>query len=364
MDLRALVVDDSIIFRKVVRDCLTTIPGVEVVGVARDGHSAVEAIRSQRPDVVTLDVEMPGLDGLEVLEALEREKIDTTVIMISSHTQRGATTTTRALEIGAFDFILKPNHGAIEDNIRELGASLRIQIEAIRRRSGLSSSPSRIRRTTPTTQAMPAASVPAKKQASMLNLDAICIGISTGGPKALSEIIPALPAELSVPILVVQHMPPIFTATMAGGLDQQSKVNVVEATDGMRLCGGTVYIAPGGKQMRVGGYAGCWTAEITDDPAIKSCKPSVDFLFHSAAQQFGARVLGIIMTGMGDDGVDGCRSIARKGGTVWAQDQATSIVYGMPRQIVDHGLADEVRSLQDIGRGIVQQASRAKAVTR
>lgn len=361
-NLRALVVDDSLIFRKVVRDSLASIDGVDVIDVARDGESAIEKIRLLRPDVVTLDVEMPGLDGLQVLEAIQQQKIDTNVIMISSLTTRGAETTTRALAIGAFDFILKPNHDSLEANTIELRTELGRRIEILRRRigqsgrtmtrSGAVESPKSPLRA-PTNMRPNACSITRTVDAAgRMNLSAICIGISTGGPKALSEMIPRLPANIDVPILIVQHMPPLFTKTMAEGLDQQSKLTVVEAADGMRLRGGHVYIAPGGRHMRVGGFPGAWTAEITNADPIKSCRPSVDYLFTSAAEHFHSQVLGIVMTGMGDDGVDGCRAIAAKGGRVWAQDKPSCAVYGMPRQVIEAGLADEVLPLSQIDRWI------------
>ncbi len=375
MNLRALVVDDSLIFRKVVRDSLASIAGVEVVDVARDGISAIEKIRTLRPDVVTLDVEMPGMDGLQVLEELQRQSIDTNVIMISSLTSRGAETTTRALAIGAFDFILKPNHESLEANTHELQTELARRIEVLRRRMGRA--PMRSVVATPLRRASQTDLATRCDRSSLhetsndvadlaasekLNLHAICIGISTGGPKALNEMLPKLTASINVPILIVQHMPALFTKTMAEGLDRQCKLTVVEAADGMRLRGGHVYIAPGGRQMKVGGYPGAWTTEITDAAPIKSCRPSVDYLFASAAEQFRSQVLGIIMTGMGDDGVDGCRAIAAKGGTVWTQDKESCAVYGMPRQVVDAGLADRVLPLSMMDRWIQQHGCRQTAI--
>lgn len=385
-NLRALVVDDSLIFRKVVRDSLASIEGVEVIDVARDGESAIEKIRILRPDVVTLDVEMPGLDGLQVLEAIQRLKIDTNVIMVSSLTTRGAETTTRALSIGAFDFILKPNHECLQENTRGLRSELGRRIEVLRRRHGRTSqnrpqvhsndlsnrdirpaanqvvaSPGRTAAPNLAADLRPVAADPLLSSERM-NLSAICIGISTGGPKALNEVIPRLPATIDVPILIVQHMPPLFTKTMAQGLDANSALTVVEATDGMRLRGGQVYIAPGGRHMRVGGYPGAWTTEITDADPIKSCRPSVDYLFASAADQFRSQVLGIVMTGMGDDGVDGCRAIAAKGGSVWAQDKDSCAVYGMPRQVIDAGLADQVIPLSQMDRWIHRHGCRRTTV--
>lgn len=358
MKLRAIVADDSIIFRKVVRDCLADLRNVEVVDVAKDGESALQKIKQHRPDIVTLDVEMPGMNGLQVLEGIQRENISTNVIMISSHTQRGAATTTHALRMGAFDFILKPDKGDAMENSAKLCQELSNRIDSLRRR---------IDRPSLTTNVSAAPVVRSHATRSSSNstptdLDAICIGISTGGPAALTKLVGSLPASLSVPILVVQHMPPLFTKTLANGLNESSRLTVLEAENGMPLKGGTIYIAPGGKQMRVGGYPGAWTVEINNDPAIKSCRPSVDYLFASAAKQFGRRLLAIVMTGMGDDGLDGCRDVAKRGGSIWAQDEASSTVYGMPHKIVQAELADEVRSLSQIGDGISKLGCRIKAV--
>lgn len=365
MNLRAIVVDDSIIFRKVVRDCLADLPGVEVIDVARDGIAAVEKVRRHRPDLVTLDLEMPGLDGLQVLEQLNAEGIEANVIMVSSHTQRGAISTTKALEIGAFDFIVKPNHEDAAQNERQLKQEIGLRIAALRKRRvakqqahcGSTDEPQSNAKSnasdskSQTNEALSPQS-PARGSRVRTDLEAICIGISTGGPKALSKLVPRLSSDLEIPILIVQHMPPLFTQTMAKGLDQQTGLNVIEAANGIALKGGTIYVAPGGKQMRVGGYPGAWTTEITDDDAVRNCKPSVDYLFESAARQFRDRMLAIVMTGMGDDGLAGSRAVASRGGTIWAQDQATSTVYGMPRAVVDAGLAHEIRSLSELSAGI------------
>ena len=365
MTLRALVVDDSLIFRKVVRDCIAELPGVEVIDVAKDGIAAISKIKQLKPDVVTLDVEMPGMNGLQVLEELQREGISTKVIMVSSHTQAGARTTTKALAIGAFDFILKPCHDSARENYRELREQIGIRIQAIRRSQersvpAIRSSPPEVRvKTVPSTR-------PTKNATSKSNrrlpgdLDAICIGISTGGPKALAKLIPALPPSTDVPIFIVQHMPPVFTATLAKGLDEQSSLNVVEAEHGTPIKGGTVYIAPGGKQMRIDGYPGAWRIEITDDPAVRSCKPSVDYLFRSASEQFRDRMLAIVMTGMGSDGLEGCQEVANRGGQIWAQSESTCTVYGMPRVIIEAGLADEICSLDEITQNLISASRKSK----
>lgn len=390
MTIRALVVDDSVIFRKLVRDSLGRIPNVQVIDFAKDGHSAVEKIDKLRPDFVTLDVEMPGLNGLEVLRELQRRKIQTRVVMISSLTKRGAVTTTQALQLGAFDFVLKPDCKTFEENQEELFAQLKSRVQTIATppsssptRDGLSarvgngsqvakhtqtSSPNSVNgvsgsRVTPDSpmaeRPQHSASIASRPNTRSPNttrpmvLDAICIGISTGGPKALATLLPELPENFSVPILIVQHMPAIFTKSMAENLNQQCRLNICEASDGDRISRGSVYIAPGGKQMAVRGFPGAWTVEVTDDPPLRNCKPSVDYLFDSAAKQFGRRMLGIVMTGMGDDGLIGCQKIAASGGTVWSQSASTCTVYGMPKRVEEAGLSNEVIPLHQLADRIV-----------
>ncbi len=360
MAFRTIVVDDSIIFRKAVRDCFNTIPDVEVVDVASDGESAINKILHHKPDLVTLDVEMPGIDGLGVLKAIKEAKLSTNVIMLSSHTSRGAATTTKALALGAFDFILKPSHTTYDLNVAELTKSLTSRVSVLakigRRSTIVPPTHSPLARPIASAQMMPE---PSQRRRVSDRVDAVVIGISTGGPKALRDLLPTLPQKFSAPILIVQHMPPLFTATLADDLNKCCGLNVVEAEHGMPIRAGEVYIAPGGKQMRMGGFPGCFKIEITNDPAIKSCRPSVDYLFDSAAELVGKRLLAIVMTGMGDDGTDGSRNVRRCGGTVWAQDEASSTVFGMPRRVIESGLADAVFPLNDIGRELCRQVNKS-----
>lgn len=199
---------------------------------------------------------------------------------------------------------------------------------------------------------------PVHRRRSIDRVDAVVLGISTGGPKALRDLLPTLPKTFSAPLLIVQHMPPLFTATLVDDLNKCSDLTVVEAEDGMPIRAGEVYIAPGGKQMRMGGFPGCYKVEITNDPAVKSCKPSVDYLFESAAELVGKRLLAVVMTGMGDDGTDGCKSVRRREGTIWAQDEASSTVFGMPRRVIESGLADAVYPLREIGAELVRQVNK------
>lgn len=361
MPTRVLVVDDSLIFRKVVRDCLAEIPEVEVVGVARDGRAALEKIRTHRPDLVTLDVEMPGMDGLQVLEALQREKLNTTVIMLSSLTERGAATTTRALAIGAFDFIMKPSHQDAAENARELKKHLNRCVEAARRHQR----PTTALPNLPRRSAKPVSPKTAGKQASRTDFEVVCIGVSTGGPRALATLLPQITSPFPVPIVVVQHMPRLFTATMAKSLDSQSSLRVIEADDAMPLQAGTIYIAPGGKQLRLADGPSGRQTQVTDDPPVNSCKPSVDYLLQAANRCYGRHMLAIILTGMGNDGLAGCRQVSASGGEIWTQERSECTVYGMPRQVEQAGLADQVLNLQHMAAELNRFAGRRpnRAVT-
>lgn len=360
MTLRAIVVDDSLIFRKVVRDSLELAGDIEIVAVASNGAAAVERILAMRPDLVTLDIEMPGMDGLQVLQELQQHDLDTKVIMVSSLTERGAASTTRALALGAFDFILKPDHDSPAKNIAALQKQLNERITAIRRprRStggrASASGPSPVK---PTATRRPQA--PANRSVTG-KPDLVAIGISTGGPQALRQMIGELSPDLPVPIVIVQHMPAMFTASMAKDIDGHSRVTVSEAANGDPLNAGCVYVAPGGKQLRITGSGGCYRAEVTDDQPVRNCKPSIDYLFDSIGQLDLKQVLAIVMTGMGDDGMRGCQTLRQTGAMIWAQDEATSTVYGMPRQVVNAGIADRVLPLDEIAPAIMRSCGKSR----
>lgn len=347
--MRALVVDDSMLFRKVVRDALAQEPGVEVVGSAGDGRSALEKIDQLKPDVITLDLEMPGIDGLEVLRQLRTRPAPPAVIVISALTEAGAEMTTKALRLGAFDFVLKPNGPKLDENQARLQLELlpKIELLADRKHIKLNGQPAPAKCEV-ILHAPQHTATPSRAP------EIIAIGISTGGPSALHEMLPKLPASLSVPVVIVQHMPPKFTRSLADDLNRHCALEVQEAQDATRLQPGHVYIAPGGYQMKIEQFPRGLEIRITDDPPEKSCRPSVDYLFRSLAEIMGPRVLAVIMTGMGDDGFQGCQILKRHGARVMAQDAASCVVYGMPRQIVDHGLADMIRPLDAIADTIVE----------
>lgn len=364
--LRVLVVDDTVTYRKVVSTLLAEMPEIEVVGTAVNGKFALEKVEQLRPDLLLLDVEMPEVDGLEVLRRLRAAGSRAGAIVLSAFTAQGASTTLQCLELGAFDFVLKPSGGSMEANAERLRQELRPRLAAYARKcqvrailGGVVSSPtsenSAVRPTpaeTPDRSVGQPATVPAAPP------EVVAIGISTGGPKALTEMLPRLPGDLPVPVLIVQHMPPVFTKSLADDLDRHCSLRVQEAKDGQEVRAGTILIAPGGKQMKVSREAGHTVVRITEDPPENSCRPSVDYLFRSVAAVYGAHSLGVMMTGMGNDGSAGCRNIKRCGGHILAQDEASCVVFGMPRAAIEEGLVDRVAPLSDIAREIVRVVER------
>jgi two-component system, chemotaxis family, protein-glutamate methylesterase/glutaminase len=347
--MRVLVVDDSMLFRKVVRDALGKEPAIEVVSSAADGRAALDKIDQFHPDAITLDLEMPEIDGLGVLRELRTRRNPPGVIVVSALTDAGAALTNQALKLGAFDFVLKPSGSNLDSNRDQLAADLlpKIRLLAERRQIVLDGGHAAADFAPAHVEPIPPA-IPQRAP------EIVAIGISTGGPSALHVMLPKLPSDLPVPIVIVQHMPPKFTRSLADDLDRSSAVRVAEGTNGQMLQPGTVYIAPGGMQTRIERQLRGLKLCVTDDPPEKCCKPSVDYLFRSLAQQLGPRVLAVVMTGMGDDGHAGCKLLKDRGAFVIAQDAASCVVYGMPRQIIEHGLADLVCPLGTIAEAIDQ----------
>jgi two-component system, chemotaxis family, protein-glutamate methylesterase/glutaminase len=333
--LKVVVVDDSALYRQMLLTVLGRIAGVEVVGTAADGDAAVELIARIRPDVVTLDVQMPGRDGIEVLRALKQRGLSPRSIMVSSLTAQGAPTTVAALMEGAFDFVLKPAGGDLHVTRDTIQRELAEKLAAVRESMGAPV----------VAAAKPPIELPFRPSA-VARFDAIVIGTSTGGPQALRAVIPRLPADLPVPVFVVQHIPAQFTGSLAERLDGMSPLRVVEAADGMLVGPGMVLVAPGGRHLGVG-HRGEQVACVLDDgPRRRGCRPSVDHLLESAARLWGGRVLAVMLTGMGCDGLDGCRELKQRGGTVLAQSAEGCVVYGMPKAVSDAGLVDEVVPLE------------------
>lgn len=354
MALRVLVVDDTIMYRKVVGDILAEMPDVEVVGTANNGKIALTRIASLKPDLITLDVEMPIMNGLETLEALQQEHPEVGVIMLSTLTKRGSDITMKALELGAFDFIAKPDADAKQENVQSLKNALHPRIKAFAKRRELKLLLKQKLRTAPTPVARPVTPTPPASSKRTGKSKAIAIGISTGGPNALTRMLPQLP-KLGVPIFIVQHMPPVFTKSLAESLDPKCQAEVREATHGEAVLPDVIYIAPGGKQMKVAsGAAGNKIIQITDDPPENNCKPAVDYLFRSVAREYGALSTGVIMTGMGGDGTLGLRVLKSFGAVTVGQDEETCVVYGMPKTAAEAGVVDVVAPLDMIASEITR----------
>ena len=360
MNLRVLVVDDTVTFRKILSDALVEIPGVEVVGSAPNGKMALTRILGLKPDLITLDIEMPEMDGLEVLQAIRTQGIDVGVIMVSSFTQHGSELTIRALELGAFDFITKSAEGGYEQNRESIRHALGPILKAFSHRREIRNILHDVHKSeeqlkphvglpAAVTQVKPV--LPSQRQATggTIRPKMVVIGVSTGGPNALTKVIPELPANLGVPVLIVQHMPPLFTRSLAESLDKQSPLHVKEAEDNELALPNIVYIAPGGKQMKVtANPEGNPLILITDDPPENNCKPSADTLFRSAALHFPGQACAVIMTGMGSDGTLGLRLIKRHPAKVIAQDESSCIVFGMPKEAIAAGVVDVVTPLDGI----------------
>lgn len=353
--IRVLVVDDSLVMRQMIADYLDREPDIEVVGTASDGHQAIQRCAALAPDVMTLDVQMPGMDGLKTLETL-LAKHPVPVVMVSSQTQAGAAITMDALERGAIDYVAKPDRGANAETVlgSELPRKVRLaagadvrRILEIRRRRKARPRPTKPLATPGGTSAGAAAASPA------LADKCIAVGVSTGGPPALASVFEALKPPMP-PLLVVQHMPAQFTKALAWRLDSRSSLTVCEARDGEPLKTDHVYIAPGARHMLVRGRPGTARIRISQDPPVSGHKPSADVLMKSVADVFGPKALGMIMTGMGRDGSDGCRAIRSSGGYVLGQDEASSDVYGMNKVAFVEGNVDRQFGLYEAARIVTQ----------
>jgi two-component system chemotaxis response regulator CheB len=346
--INVLVVDDSAFMRRAISRMLETEPDIVVCGTARNGEEAVLKAGQLHPDVITMDVEMPGMSGLDaVREIMSRAQIP--IIMVSALTQEGAQTTFRALDLGAVDFIAKPDAAYV--NIKDVARDLVSKVRVFARRGVARHVGPR-----PKVALPPLAEPPPARTVHSATFECVAIGTSTGGPVALSNIVPLLPAEFSTPIVIVQHMPPGFTRPLADRLNQASSISVVEGVDGMVLRNGQAIIAPAGRQLVLRRlYAsGDIEVHLRDDDANSLHVPSVDVMAASVADAYGAGTLAAILTGMGQDGVVGLRKVKDRGGFVIGQDAATSVVYGMPRAAAQAGLVDRVLPLDQIASALCE----------
>jgi two-component system, chemotaxis family, protein-glutamate methylesterase/glutaminase len=337
--IAVLVVDDSAVVRRIVASVLEADPGIRVVGTAACGRRALEQVERLAPDILTLDLEMPEMDGLETLRHLRRRHPRLPVIVFSMPTERAAAATLEALALGARDYVTKPG------NVGDAGAAVEvIRSELLPKIKALA--PRRSRIPAPVRGAPPAPVVAAPGRTDPHRI--LVIGSSTGGPDALETILRELPANLPVPVAVVQHMPAVFTRLFAQRLDGAAKLTVVEGRPGMRLEPGLVAVAPGDRHLVVVEDQGVMRVVTSQGARQNGCRPSVDVLFRSAAAAFGAGVLACVLTGMGYDGLRGCERLRAVGAEIVVQDEATSVVWGMPGAVAAAGLADRVRPLPAI----------------
>ncbi len=359
--LKILIVDDTLFYRKILCDIINDIPGVKTVGTASNGKIALSRISTLKPHLVIMDINMPEMDGIETLKYIKRDTPEMSVILISAHTQKDSKVTMKALEMGAFDFIPKPESDSMDKSAELIKKSLLPMIKAFARRKEIREILHKPRPIMPIIDKPQSDSIDIIQRMRRISTGqrlkplAVSIGISTGGPNALAQVIPKLPKTLNVPVLIVQHMPPVFTQALAQSLDSKSELHVIEAADQSIIEPNVVYIAPGGKQMRIE----CRSGEkkmirITDDPPENNCKPSADYLFRSVAECFGERAMGVIMTGMGSDGFLGLKIMKENGAYIIAQDEKSCVVFGMPREPIESGITDVISHLDHIADEIVK----------
>lgn len=349
MVTRVLVVDDSGFFRRRIVEILEADPGLKVVGTAANGQEAIDQVAALKPDVVTMDIEMPVMDGITAVRHIMRSN-PLPILMFSSLTHDGARATLDALEAGAVDFLPKRFEDIAKDRDRA-------KMLLCKRIHDVVKPAPAARRPRPTARVAPAPPAAQRHTASVARRGQyrlVAIASSTGGPVALAQVLTRLPAGFSLPVIVVQHMPASFTPAFAARLDQQCAVKVKEASDGDIVRGGEVLIAPGGRQLTLIQQGGEVRVVIADGDSSLHYKPCADVTFKSVATVFGGKVLGIVLTGMGADGREGVRTLKAQGATIWSQDEATSVIYGMPMAVAEAGLSDRVMALHDIGPAIAQ----------
>ncbi len=357
MVLRTLIVDDTALWRKILSESINDFPEFSLSGTAANGEIALKKIPQLKPDLVFVDVHMPEMDGIEFLKKLKSSYPDIAVIMVSTDVSSSTRATVEALQSGAIDFICKPAGSDYQQNILHLKNSIKSVLRLLEIRFYTGKLPSaRIKEPAVQIQSAPAQQpLPSRQPGELLrNFCACVIGVSTGGPDALNKLIPQFPRDFPLPILLVQHMPPHFTRSLAESLDKKSALSVREAQENDPVVPGTVYIAQGGKHMVLRINQGKPVIGINDGPAENSCKPSVDVLFRSVAEHWGeSGVLAVILTGMGSDGLNGVRCLKRKKCYCITQSESSCVVYGMPRSVDEAKLSDSSLPLDSIASEIV-----------
>jgi two-component system chemotaxis response regulator CheB len=374
--IKVLVVDDSVVVRRLIVDALSDSPDITVVGTAANGLLAQAKIDSLKPEVVTMDIEMPQMDGIAAVKELRKRHKRLPVIMFSTLSAAGASATLEALAAGATDYVTKPsNVGSVSESIAAVREQLVPKIHALAGRppttgtavrpgppagrpgaapprpGQLAPGPGRIGAPSSTP---PARTVP-RRGGPPGRVDILAIGSSTGGPDALTKVLSALPADLPVPVVITQHMPPVFTRMFAERLDRSVPLKVVEATDGMELTVGTIYIAPGDRHLVLVRRGTQTLIQLSSAPPENSCRPAVDVMFRSVAQLYGKAAYAAVLTGMGHDGRGGAKVLREAGAEVLAQDEASSVVWGMPGAVVTAGLADDVQPLDRVAGSLVNR---------
>ncbi|HEV2688211.1 MAG TPA: chemotaxis response regulator protein-glutamate methylesterase [Bryobacteraceae bacterium] len=343
--VRVLIVDDSAVVRRLLSEVLAADPELEVVGAAGNGSLALTRIPEVKPDLVTLDIEMPGMDGLATITEIRKRYPKLPVIMFSSLTERGASATLDALARGASDYVTKPTNAGTADAGRQ-----RVREELIPKIKSLCAVREKF------IQPLPSPVVAAPRRAPA-RIDIVAIGASTGGPNALAEVVPQFPADFPVPIVIVQHMPPLFTRLLADRLNRGARLTVQEGQEGGKVESGQVWIAPGDQHMTVTRKGTDIVLALKQDPPENSCRPAVDVLFRSVAETYGANALAVVLTGMGSDGTRGAQVIRAAGGEVMVQDEASSVVWGMPGSVVAASLADRIYPLANIVPEVVRRVT-------
>jgi two-component system, chemotaxis family, protein-glutamate methylesterase/glutaminase len=339
--MRVVVADDSRLMRRILADALGR-QGFDVVATAADGDEALDACRAHRPDAMTLDLHMPGMDGIGVLRALKQGKAEPVpVVVVSAFSPAHGARAVDALAEGAFELVAKPS----------FGDPMEVFTSELARKVGEAAHSGRVRR--PVKQII--ARRPEHRRTAVAGKKVVVIACSTGGPKALGELIPQLPSPLGAGTLIVQHMPPGFTASLATRLDGASKLNVVEAAGGETLEPGVALLAPGGAHLRVDGMR---HAQLSDDAPVGGLKPRADFTIEDAAKLYGPRTVLVVLTGMGRDGLEGAKAVRAAGGRILVEAESTCTVYGMPRAVAEAGLADEILPLDALAAAIVREAGR------
>ena len=358
--IRVVVVDDSALVRSLLTEIINRQPDMVCIGAANDPLQAREMIRELNPDVITLDVEMPKMDGLEFLSRLMKLR-PMPVVMVSTLTEQGADTTLRALEMGAVDFVAKPRIG-VSSGLKALGTEIvekiRIASQArVRRHVAAAPTPTAVRTPEGGTSAAPNANSFSRLSTEKI----ICIGASTGGTEAIKEILVELPADAPA-IVITQHMPPGFTTSFAARLDSLCRIRVQEAVDGQRILPGHAYIAPGGKQFSLARSGANYVAVVDDSPPVNRHKPSVEVLFKSCARVLGPNAIGVMLTGMGGDGGAAMKEMLDAGSHNIVQDEASCVVFGMPKVAIQHGAASEVLPLKNIAKALLERLQGAGGV--